>query len=44
MLRYLLYKQEMQISDRNLLRRILLSTFDESLISAGSKQFVLHLT
>ncbi len=44
MLRYLLYKQEMQISDRNLLRRILLSTFDEGLIGAGSKQFVQHLT
>lgn len=39
-LKYLFYKEEMQLSDRNLLRRILISTFEEEIICAGTKKFI----
>jgi len=39
-LRYLLHKQEMNLADRNLLRRILISVFDEDFINAGTKKFI----
>lgn len=43
MLKYLLKKEEMNLPDRNLVRRILLDTFEEEFIESGSKDFIKHL-
>lgn len=43
MLKYLLKKEQMNIPDRNLIRRILVGIFDEELIHAGSKEFINHI-
>ena len=43
MLKYLLTKEEMSLPDRNLVRRIMLDTFDQDFIESGSKDFIKHL-
>lgn len=42
-LEIILSKEEMSLSDRNLLRRILVEIFDEELICSGSRNFINHL-
>lgn len=39
----ILSKEEMTLSDRNFLRRILVEIFDEELICSGSRNFINHL-
>ncbi len=39
----ILSKEEMTLADRNFLRRILVTIFDEELIFAGSRNFINHL-
>jgi hypothetical protein len=42
-LEIILSKEEMSLSDRNFLRRILVDIFDEELICSGSRNFINHL-
>jgi hypothetical protein len=42
-LEIILSKEEMSLSDRNFLRRILVEYFDEELICSGSRNFINHL-
>ncbi len=39
----ILSKEEMNLPDRNFLRRILVDIFDEELICSGSRNFINHL-
>lgn len=43
MLKYLLNKQELTLPDRNVIRRIMLDTFDEDLLELGSKDFIKYM-
>jgi hypothetical protein len=43
MLKHLFSKDQMHIPDKNLLRRILLDSFDEDFIIAGGRKFIEYL-